>query len=59
MPFLLDTNVVSELIQKSPSPTVENWISDLPMDSSYFCTISEAELRYGVAIVKREDAKER
>ncbi|MXW54560.1 MAG: type II toxin-antitoxin system VapC family toxin [Gammaproteobacteria bacterium] len=51
MPFLLDINVESELMRKYPSPTVENWISGLRMDSSYFSTISETELRYGVAIL--------
>ena len=51
MPLLLDTNVVSELIRKSPSPAVATWVSEQPLESLYFSAVSEAELRYGVAIL--------
>ena len=45
--FLLDTNVVSELIRSAPEPAVEAWVA------------SRRELRYGVAIMpvgRRRDA---
>ena len=49
MSMLLDTNVVSELIRKSPSPVVANWVSNHPLEDLFFSAVSEAELRYGVA----------
>ncbi len=49
--MLLDTNVVSELIRRSPAPAVTTWVSDQPLEDLYFSAISEAELRYGAAIL--------
>ena len=49
--ILLDTNVVSELMRAAPEPTVEAWVSGQPPKSLYFSTVSEAELRFGAAIL--------
>ena len=49
--MLLDTNVVSELIRKSPAPAVINWVSDHPLEDLFLSAVSEAELRYGAAIL--------
>ena len=49
--ILLDTNVVSELIRKSPHPAVEAWVLGHPADDLYFSAVGEAELRYGAAIM--------
>ncbi|MDE0395688.1 MAG: type II toxin-antitoxin system VapC family toxin [Gammaproteobacteria bacterium] len=49
--FLLDTNVVSELLRPSPDAGVETWVGDLQATDLYFSAIGEAELRYGVAIL--------
>ena len=51
MAMLLDTNVVSELIRKSPAPAVVNWVSDHPLEDLFLSAVSEAELRYGAAIL--------
>ena len=51
MSVLLDTNVVSELIRKSPDPTVEAWTAGLPLEEMFFSAVGEAELRYGAAIL--------
>lgn len=51
MAVLLDTNVVSELIRKSPDPAVEAWVSGHVLEDLYFSAIGEAELRYGAAIL--------
>ena len=48
--FLLDTNVISELLRASPDPGVEEWVGDCPATELYFSAIGEAELRYGAAI---------
>ena len=50
MATLLDTNVVSELIRKSPEPAVAAWASSQPVEDLFFSAVSEAELRYGVAL---------
>lgn len=57
--ILLDTNIVSELLRPSPAPAVLDWVSARDGDSLYLSTVTEAELRYGVAILsngRRKDA---
>ena len=49
--FLLDTNVVSELLRPSPNPAVESWVADRRATELHFSAIGEAELRYGVEIL--------
>ncbi len=51
MSVVLDTNVISELIRRSPDPGVEAWVAGNPLEGLYFSAVSEAELRYGAAIV--------
>ena len=51
MTVLLDTNVVSELIRKSPEPSVEAWAAGLTLETVFFSAVGEAELRYGAAIL--------
>ena len=52
MTVLLDTNVVSELIRKSPAPAVEAWAAGQPLEDLFFSAVGEAELRYGAAILQ-------
>ena len=49
--ILLDTNVVSELMRSEPEPTVEAWVAGQPPKNLFLSTVSEAELRYGAAIL--------
>jgi len=49
--IIIDTNVISELLRPSPEPAVEVWLSAQDGLSIYLTAISEAELRYGVAIM--------
>ncbi len=51
MVLLLDTNVLSELIRKSPDPAVEAWAAGHPLEDLFFSAVGEAELRYGAAIL--------
>ena len=51
MMILLDTNVVSELMRKSPDPVVEAWTAGQFAEELFFSAIGEAELRYGAAIL--------
>ena len=49
--IILDTNVVSELMLPKPAAKVVEWVSGQEAPTLYFTTVSEAELRYGVAIL--------
>jgi predicted nucleic acid-binding protein len=49
--IIVDTNVVSELLRPAPEPRVELWLSAQNGLTIFLTAISEAELRYGVAIM--------
>ena len=49
--IILDTNVISELLRPAPEPKVEHWLSTQDGLNVYLTSISEAELRYGLAIM--------
>ena len=42
--FLLDTNVVSELMRPKPEPSVEAWVAGRPPKDLFLSAVSEAEL---------------
>jgi toxin FitB len=46
--IILDTNVVSELMRKTPDEGVVSWLDNQPADESYLTAITVAELLYGV-----------
>ncbi len=49
--YIIDTNVASELMRPEPAPAVMAWIAKRDVGDLCLTAISEAELRYGVAIV--------
>ena len=49
--ILLDTNVVSELMRPEPDPGVEAWLFHQSAANLFISVFTEAELRYGVAIL--------
>jgi predicted nucleic acid-binding protein len=49
--IILDTNVLSELLRPAPEPRVEAWLAAQDGAEVYLTAITEAELRYGVAIM--------
>lgn len=49
--ILLDTNILSELMRPAPEPAVEQWLADQPAASVFISAITEAELRYGIALM--------
>jgi toxin FitB len=49
--IILDTNVVSELLRPSPALEVETWLAAQDGMNVYLTAVTEAELRYGVAIM--------
>jgi predicted nucleic acid-binding protein len=56
--ILVDTNVISEPLRKTPDPVVVEWIDAQPLETLYLSAITVAELRFGVASLptgKRRD----
>ena len=49
--LVIDTNVASELMRPVPTPTVAAWIAERDATEMYLTAVSEAELRFGVAIL--------
>ena len=57
--ILVDTNIVSEPMRKTPEARVIDWIDDQPLETLYLSAITVAELRFGVASLaagKRRDS---
>lgn len=49
--IILDTNVISALMQKQPDPLVVAWLDDQPAESIWISTITLFEARYGIALL--------
>ena len=49
--ILLDTNILSELMRPAPEAAVEQWLAAQPDASVFISAITEAELRYGAALL--------
>lgn len=47
--YLLDTNVLSELVRRQPAPSVLQRLAELPLESVATSCICAMELRYGAA----------
>lgn len=48
--YLLDTNILSDLIKKRPNPNLLSRLSSLPVHTLYTSMICLMELRYGSAL---------
>jgi len=49
--IILDTNVISALMQQQPDPAVVAWLDDQPAESIWICSITLFESRYGIALL--------
>lgn len=56
--FLIDTNVISELMRAIPAPSVLNWFSTQDPSTLYLSAVTEAELRTGIAILPAGQRRE-
>ncbi|MEZ5608247.1 MAG: type II toxin-antitoxin system VapC family toxin [Burkholderiaceae bacterium] len=57
--FLLDTNVLSELMRESPAPEVLGWFAGQTASQLHTSAITKAEILAGIAVLpagKRRDA---
>ena len=48
MPWLLDTNILSEIRRPRPEPKVLTFIAARPLSELYICVVTLAELRFGI-----------
>lgn len=49
--IILDTNVLSALMQQQPDPRVVSWLDDQPAESVWISSITLFEARYGLALL--------
>lgn len=57
--IVLDTNVVSELMRPRSGSIVVDWTDRQPIHSLYLSAVTEAELRYGAAVLPLGQRRER
>lgn len=55
MPYLLDTNVVSELRKNKPHGAVLAWIKKIPEESLFVSVVTLAEIQAGIEITREQD----
>ena len=59
MSYLLDTNVISELVRTKPDPNVVEWIDSLPSDAFSLSVLSLGEIRKGIERLVTGNRRER
>ena len=57
--FLLDTNVLSELMRPAPNSTVVDWLDQHPGSSLFISAITRAEIELGIALLPEGQRKVR
>ena len=61
--IILDTNVISALMQQQPDPVVVAWLDEQPAESIWITSITLFEARYGIALLthgqRKADLQER
>jgi predicted nucleic acid-binding protein len=55
MPYLLDTNVVSELRKRKPHGAVLAWVQNIPEESLYVSAVTLGEIQAGIEITREQD----
>lgn len=55
MKYLLDTNIVSEMVRPKPNINVQKWLDEIPSESLFISVLTLGEIRRGIE--KLEDTK--
>ncbi len=55
--YIIDTNVLSELMKPVPNDNVVQWISSKPISSLFVTAITEAEILFGLALLPESRRK--
>jgi len=56
--YILDTNIISELVRPQPNPGVVDWINARATTSLYTTSITKAELYFGIGIMSEGKRKQ-
>lgn len=59
MSYLLDTNVISETVRKSPDRAVVNWLRGVPAEALYISVLTLGEVRKGIEGLKDHQRREK
>jgi predicted nucleic acid-binding protein len=59
MSYLLDTNVISELVKVKPNPNVIKWFEQISTSTTFLSVLTLGEIRKGVENVKDNKRKQR
>lgn len=59
MSYLLDTNVISELVKPRPDKNVLKWFSHVPDDALYLSVLTLGEIRKGVERISNSSRREK
>ncbi len=57
--FLLDTNVLSELVKPKPNPRVVQWVNQAQEETLYLSVLTVGEIRKGVALLPQSPKRAR
>jgi toxin FitB len=57
MNYLLDTNVISELVSVKPNTNVIAWFEQIPINAFYLSVLTVGEIRKGIEKVKDNNRK--
>lgn len=59
MNYLLDTNIISELVKKEPHPNVLQWVAEQHEDTLFLSVLTFGELQKGISKLKDQARSER
>jgi toxin FitB len=59
MNYLIDTNVISELVSARPHPNVIAWFEQIPIDAAYLSVLTLGEIRKGVEKIENNARKKK
>jgi predicted nucleic acid-binding protein len=59
MNYLIDTNVISELVSAKPNPHVVKWLNQLPINTLHLSVLTIGEIRKGIEKVTDAKRKEK
>lgn len=57
MSYLLDTNIISERIKKSPNPSLIQWFDSVPIESLYLSVLTIGEIKKGIESISDQKKK--
>lgn len=59
MSYLIDTNVISEIVRPKPSHKVLSWFESIPNQSIYLSVLTLGEIRKGIEKTELKERKEK